>query len=102
MIVVSIEVVCNVVLVVVVVFVLQYILCKYVQGERFELSNPLRERALNPSHLAKLCYPCIDSVLFLSVKYISVFSRWHKHILYILLEAKDSIHKCILCSQQNT
>ena len=30
-----------------------------VQGERFELSNPLGERALNPPHLAKLCYPCI-------------------------------------------
>ncbi len=30
------------------------------QGERFELSNPLRERALNPSHLARLCYPCIN------------------------------------------
>ncbi len=31
------------------------------QGERFELSNPLGEQALNLSHLTRLCYPCTDA-----------------------------------------
>ena len=40
------------------------------QGVRFELTNPLGERALNPPHLTMLCYPCISLVYEFSYLYL--------------------------------